>query len=281
MANYGNFLQYAGEKTGIDVGFGKMFLVYADKVEKAAGQLTADNINTEISNGTIIGVIKGWHTIAGAPVAEVSIERPGTREKIMIRPEILADTLTFESGMANNEVLGDIVKAGSLNCILLDDQGYAYGDFTQTGGHISTMLVNFSDKKTSAMQTDYAAEKAVSITARYLVNNLSAIYAGTETELITPKDLLYGHLTSYAVNISPKIVLNLRYKSTDDPFTGEITAMNVTIKGLSSGVSIGTVTSDNLGFVTINFTGTLGAGTYLISISGATFYMKETPFTLS
>jgi hypothetical protein len=281
MANYGNFLQYAGEKTGIDVGFGKMFLVYADKETKGTSDLTATAINTEISNGTIIGVIKGWHTIAGAPVAEVSIERPGTYEKKLIRPEILADTLTFESGMANNEVLGDIVKAGSLNCILLDDQGNAYGDYAQANGKISTMLVNFSEKKTSGLQTDYAAEKTVAITARYLVNNLSVLYAGTETEMITPKDLLYGQLVSATLGATGKIVLNLKYKATNDPFIGTVAALNVTIKGLPSGAAIGTITSDNGGNFTINFTGSLAAGTLLISIAGATFYMKETPFTLS
>jgi hypothetical protein len=281
MANYGNFLQYAGQKTGIDVGFGKMFLVYSSQATKGASDLTATAINAEITAGTIIGVIKGWHTIAGAPIAEVSIERPGTYEKKLIRPEILADTLTFESGMANNEVLGDIVKVGSLNCILLDDQGNAYGEYSQTDGKIGTMLVNFSEKKTSGMQTDYAAEKTVSITARYLVNNLNVIYAATATELITPKDLLYGQLVSDTIGPNGKIVLNLQYKSTNDPFIGTVAALNVTIKGLPSGVAIGTITSDNVGNFTINFTGTLTAGTYLISIAGATFYMKETPFTLS
>jgi hypothetical protein len=281
MANYGNFLQYAGEKTGIDVGFGKMFLVYADKGIVGASSLTVDMINDGISTGDIIGVIKGWHTIAGAPVAEVSIERPGTYEKKLIRPEILADTLTFESGMANNEVLGDIVKAGTLNCILLDDQGNAYGDYAQEDGMISTMLVNFSEKKTSGLQTDYAAEKTVSITARYLVNDLSVIYAGTETELITPKDLLSGQLVSSTIGANGKIVLSLRYKATNDPFVGTVAAMNITIKGLPSGVALGTVTSDNAGHFTINFTGSLAAGTLLISIAGAKFYMKETQFTLS
>jgi hypothetical protein len=281
MANYGNFLQYAGEKTGIDVGFGKMFLVYSSQATKGASDLTATAINAEIAAGTIIGVIKGWHTIAGAPVAEVSVERPGTYEKKLIRPEILADTLTFESGMANNEVLGDIVKVGSLNCILLDDQGNAYGDYAQADGKISTMLVNFSEKKTSGMQTDYAAEKTIAITARYLVKNLNVIYAATETELITPKDLLYGQLVSATLGASGKIVLNLQYKSTNDPFIGTVAALNVTIKGLPSGVALGTITSDNGGNFTINFTGSLAAGTYLISIAGATFYMKETSFTIS
>jgi hypothetical protein len=279
MANYGNFLQYAGEKTGIDVGFGKMFLVYADKTLVGANFLTAESINNGISSGDIIGVIKGWHTIAGAPVAEVSVERPGTREKVMIRPEILADTLTFESGMANNEVLSDIVKAGTLNCILLDDQGNAYGEYSQEDGMISTMLVNFSEKKTSGMQTDYAAEKSVAITARYLVNSLSAIYAGTETELITPKDLVYGQLVSYTTGATSKIVLSLKYKATNDPFDGSITAMNISIKGLPTGVAIGTVTL-TAGDVTINFTGSLVIGTLLISIAGAKYYMKETPFVL-
>jgi hypothetical protein len=281
MANYGNFLQYAGEKMGIDVGFGKMFLVYTEKLSKGASDLTVAAINNEITAGTIIGVIKGWHTIAGAPVAEVSIERPGTYEKKLIRPEILADTLTFESGMVNNEVLGDIVKAGSLNCILLDDQGNAYGDYAQEAGKISTMLVNFSEKKTSGLQTDYAAEKTISITARYLVDNLNVIYAATETEMITPKDLLVGQLVSSSTGTTSKIVLNLKYKATNEPHVGLISALNISINGLPSGSTIGTITSDNLGNYTINFTGQLIPGVLLISISGDTFYMKETSITIN
>jgi hypothetical protein len=280
MANYGNFLQYAGQKTGIDVGFGKMFLVYSNQTSKAASELDAVSINNEIATGTIIGVIKGWHTIAGAPVAEVSVERPGTYEKKLIRPEILADTLTFESGMANNEVLGDIVKAGSLNCILLDDQGNAYGEYNQEYGTIGTMLVNFSEKKTSGLQTDYAAEKTVAITARYLVKNLSVIYAATETELITLKDLIYGQLSSFSIgtNNNSKLILNLRYKSTNDPLTETLVPLDVTIKGMPSNISISSITSDNAGNFTFNFSGSMNGGTLLISISGTTFYMKETPF---
>jgi len=281
MANYGNFLQYASQKIGVDVGFGKMFLIYSSQVTKSASDLTATAINAEIAAGTIIGVIKGWNTIAGAPIAEVSVERAATAEKKLIRPEILADTLTFESGVSNNSVLGDLVKAGTLNGILLDDQGNAFGEYSQTAGKISSMLLNFSEKKTSGFQTDYAAEKTVAITVRYLVKNLDVLYAGTATELITPKDLLVGQLVSDTLGTSGKIVLNLRYKSTNDPFIGTVAALNVTIKGLASGVTIGTITSDTYGNFTINFSGTLAAGNLLISISGSTFYMNETQFAIA
>ena len=126
MANCGNFLEYAGSKCGLDVGYGKMFVLYAEKVSKSAADLTAEAIQAEIVAGTVIGIIKGWNTIAGAPVAEINVERTGTGEMKLIRSEIAADTLTFENSNAKNKIFNDLVKAGSLNCILIDEIGRAH-----------------------------------------------------------------------------------------------------------------------------------------------------------
>jgi hypothetical protein len=48
MANCGNFLEYAGSKCGLDVGYGKMLLVYKDKTQKSAADLTATAISFPI-----------------------------------------------------------------------------------------------------------------------------------------------------------------------------------------------------------------------------------------
>ncbi len=190
MANIGNFLEYAGVQTGLDIGFGKMFLVYAAKTEVNVANMTAAAINTAKEAGTIVGIIRGWHTIAGAPVGELSVERTGTAEMKLIRAEIPADTITFENSLKDNEVIGDLVKAGTLDCILIDDIGNAIGDYSPVAGKISTMKVNFSGKVTNAFQFDNINEKTVSVTARYLVKEVSVLVAEIETELIESKVLL-------------------------------------------------------------------------------------------
>ena len=118
----GNFLEYAGSKLGVDVGFGKCILVFGEKTSLTLPDLPVIAINDAIEAGTIIGVIRGWHTVAGSPVGEISVERPGTSEMKLIREEIAADTLTFEANLQNRAVIADLVKAGSLNCLLIDDQ---------------------------------------------------------------------------------------------------------------------------------------------------------------
>ena len=102
MGKAGNFLQYAASKLGVDVGFGKMILIYKDKIDVKKSELTATSINSDIASGEIIGIIKGWHTVAGASVAEINVERTGSAEMKLIRPAILADVLTFENNLVNN-----------------------------------------------------------------------------------------------------------------------------------------------------------------------------------
>ena len=276
----GNFLEYAHSKTGIDVGFGKMILVYGAKTAKAAADLTATAIQAEIEAGTIIGIIKGWHTVAGAPVAEISVERTGTAEMKLIRPEILADVLTFESGLASNEVLADLVKVGSLNCILIDDQGNCFGDYDSAAGKISTMLINFATKATSGMQGTNNTEKTVAVTVRYLVKDLSVCEAGTETELIESKTLLVGQLISAALIGQGEIYLLLKDKATNEFFDGEIVALDVSVKGTNVSFDDVTYNTEN-GVLAIVFEDPIAAGQYQITISGETFYMKETTFTIS
>jgi len=276
----GNFLEYAHSKTGIDVGFGKMILVYQDKRSAIdASQLTVEAIQANIESGLIIGIIKGWHTVAGAPVAEISVERTGTAEMKLIRPEILADVLTFESGLASNEVLADLVKAGSLNCILIDDQGNCFGDYSATADCISTMLCNFSSKVVSGMQGTNTTEKTAAVTVRYLVKDLSICEAGTETEEIVSKTLLVGQLVSATLLVAGHIVLTLKDKATNEYFTENVLAMGVTIKGTNAAVAT-VVFDESTNTYDITFEDPIAAGQYQITISGETFYMKETTFAI-
>lgn len=280
MANYGNFLEYAGQQCGIDVGYGKMLLVYGQKASRNAATLTATAINADIENGAIIGIIKGWHTIAGAPVAEINVERTGTAEMKLIRSEIAADTLTFENSIVTNEILNDVVKAGSLNCILIDDQGNAFGDYAPTANEISTMLVNFSGKTTSSFQKDNVTEKTVAVTARYLVKEVSVLAAETETELVESKVLVVGQLIDFTLAVSGEISLLIKDKSTNKFFDGTIGETDITVLGTDVGIDAPTYTAST-GVLIIPFLAPISAGVYAITISGDTFYMKETQFTLT
>lgn len=284
MANCGNFLEYARAQCSLDVGYGKLFLVYGSKVSKAASDLTATAINAEIAAGTIIGVIKGWHTIAGAPVAEINVERTGTAEMRLIRSEIAADTLTFENSIANNEVIADLVKAGSLNCILIDDQGNAFGDYSASANEISSMLVNFSGKTTSAFQKDNVTEKTVAVTARYLVGEVCALESGTETELVESKSLLYIQLSSVTSIGATSIVLvaSVKDKSTGKHYTGAIASGEVVVSGVGvTSASCSYVPATGLLTVTVTGTGFISEGQILdVSVSGVAFYSKATPLNI-
>ncbi len=279
MSNCGNFLDYAGEKCGIDAGYGKLLLVYPAKADIAITALTATAINAAIEAGTIIGVIKGWHTVVGAPVAEVAVERVSTSEMKLIREEIAADTLTFERTLANREIIGDLVKAGSLNCLMIDDQGNVYGDKAQAVGEIQTMLLNFSSKVTSGMQSDNNTDRTIAVTVRYLVKDLDVAAANVAAEDIVVKELVKCYLSSVttATAIASVFVLEIKKKSDNKIFTGAIIASEITITG-------GNITTKEsaydaaTGLLTITLAGTgfsTTAQKWNVSISGEECYMKE------
>ncbi len=281
MANCGNFLEYAGSRCGIDVGYGKILLAYADQTEINISDLTADAINTAISNGTIKGVIKGWHTIAGAPVAEVSVDRVGTSEMKLIKPEVLADTLTFENTLSNNEVLGDLVKAGTIPMILIDDIGNVFAEKSNLVGKVKPMLINFSNKVTSAFQGDNATDKTVAITARYLVKEVDVIIADVETELINSKTLVGGYLGTVSSDTATSKVFKMfiKDKSTGKAFagailTGEVSAIPHQYTTTASAATYNSTTGE----LAITLTGTgysLTGSKINVSISGIEAYMKE------
>ena len=279
MENCGNFLDYAESKCGVDVGFGKLILVYPAKTTIAKTALTADAINVAIVAGEIIGVIKGWHTVAGAPVGEVSVERIATREMKLIREEIAADTLTFERTLANREIIGDLVKAGSLNCLLIDDQGNVYGDKAQAVGEIQTMLINFASKVTSSFQTDNNTDRTIALTVRYLVKDLDYVAAEVAAEEVVVKTLVKGYLSSVTTStaIAAVFVMAIKNKSNGKIFDGAIASGDVTVTG-------GNITSTSAAYVaatgllTITLAGTgfeVGTQIFNVTISGSECYMKE------
>lgn len=282
MNSGGNFLDYAGSKCGLDVGFGKMILLYADKTAVAEADLTAAAINAAVEDGTIVGIIKGWHTITGAPVAETNVERPGSAEMKLIRSEILADTLMFENTLANNEVIGDLVKAGSLYGILVDDRGNAFGDKSSVVGYVKPMLMNFSGKATTSFQKDQTSDKSVSVTVRYLVKEVQAVIAGIEVEDVLSKTLLSLQLSSVKeiTTTAATFVLSVKDKSTNAVFAGAILAGDVSIAGAT--VVTATYVAAT-GLLTIVITGTgfsITSQNLNIKMSGDSFYAKETTIRL-
>ena len=276
MGKAGNFLQYAASKLGVDVGFGKMILIYKDKIDVKKSELTATSINSDIASGEIIGIIKGWHTVAGASVAEINVERTGSAEMKLIRPEILADVLTFENNLVNNEVINDLVKLGTVDAILLDDHGSAFGDYSPTHGKISTMKLNFSGKTTSSMQRDNTTEKTVAVTVRYLVDDLSFVAAETETELIESKELL--SIQYYSKGIAD-LVFSVKSKLTGEAFASAFTDADIVASG--AGLVMDAAAYDPAtGLLSIISSAPITSSVFTIEISGDDFYSKQYQFNI-
>ena len=280
----GNFLEYAGSKLGVDVGFGKCILVYKEKKDLALADLTSTAVNADIESGAIIGVIRGWHTVAGAPVAEISVERPGTSEMKLVREEIAADVLTFEANLQNRAVIADLVKAGALNCLLIDDQGNVFGEYNVLDGMISTMLLNFSTKTTSSFQRDNATDKTIAVTVRYLVKELDFIAAGVETELINSKvkaEIRLTGLTYSTVAGSTIAEFKLVSKKTGEILT-DITVAGADVTAiLDGGIAVVDefVIDGVTGEASIAFTtaaASMGTGSLLLTLSGADYYVEQT-----
>jgi len=282
MGNCASFIETASAKCGVDVGIGKLFLIYADKKTVTSAMLTAAAINAEIEAGTIIGVVKGWHTIAGAPVGEVSVERVATSEMKVIRPEILADTLTFESNIINRSVINDLVNAGTLNGVLVDDFGNAFGETSQTANAIDTMNLNFSGKVSSSLQSDNATDKSVAVTVRYLVKDLGIYEAGIEVEEIATKVQLYAGVSDVALT-STEITLSLllKEKGSNKNYEEIILASELKVEG--AGVTSFAIDDFVSGVLTLIVTGTgfvSGDTVFNISISNALAYMKPTKYII-
>lgn len=280
----GNFLELATAKCGADVGFGKIILLYGEKTSVLKSALTATAINAAIEAGTIVGVIKNWHTVAGASVGEMNVERPGSGEMKLIRQEILADTLTFESNIANRSVIADLVLAGTIQGLLIDDLGNAFGEQSAIADKIDTMALNFSGKTSSSAQRDNATDKTVAVTVRYLVKDLGMLDAGIEVEDVAGKVQVMGMLASVTTLSATALAITLKLidKTTQKAFDGAITTADVTALVGSKAGTISTATYAG-GILTLSISGT-GFSTVsellTLTISGDDFYMKQSKYTI-
>jgi len=284
MSNCASFLELASAKCGVDVGYGKLFLLYKDKKTVTSAMLTATAINAEIEAGTIIGVIKGWHTVAGAPVGELTVERPFTAEITQIRAEILAETLTFESNILNRDVLAGLAAMGTVNGVLVDDLGSVFGETSQAANAVDTMYLNFSAKTSSSLQRDNATDKSVAVTVRYLVKDLGIYEAGIEVEEVATKIQLSLGIKTVTTITPTSIVIDLlvKEKGSNNIYAGVLIAPDFIVEG--AGVTSKTLTyvpTTGIATMTVTGTGFISGDTVLnISISDSLAYMKATSYTV-
>lgn len=287
MSNCSNFIDLAAAQCGVDVGFGKVILLYSEPKVFTTISLTAAFINEDIESGEIVGVLKNWHTVAGAPVAEINVERPGSAEMKLIRPEILADVLTFEGNIGNRDVIDSLVKVGTIQGVVIDDMGNVFGDSSNaiaSSKVIRTMALNFSGKTSTSLQRDNTSDKTVSVTVRYLVKDLAMLAAGVEVEDVASKVKVDGQLVSGVVSSATAASVNLKLidKYTQSAFDGAFTAGEIAVRTDTETVTVRTATYAD-GVLSLMLTGT-GFNTYTenfyVKISADDCYMKETKFTV-
>ena len=287
MSNCSNFIDLAAATCGVDVGFGKVILLYGErKIGLTASRFSAAQISADIESGYIVGVLKNWHTVAGAPVAEINVERPGSAEMKLIRPEILADVLTFEGNIRNRDVIDSLVKVGTVHGIVVDDMGNVFGERVDNDINIiGTMPLNFSGKTSSSLQRDNSSDKTVAVTVRYLVKDLAMLAANVEVEDVASKVKVDGQFVSGAVAsaTAASLAIKLIDKYTQAAFDGALTAGEIKVRTGTGTVAVSTATYAN-GVLTLALTATgfslTGITNFYVKISADDCYMKETKFTV-
>ena len=186
--NCGNFLNSTDAKScGVEVGYGKLFLIYAEKQIVNVSSLNAGDINAAIAAGAIVGVLKDWDEVAGAPVAEVTAERSGSKKTRVLSDEILADTITFDNSPCLNETLARLSRKRTAEVLFVDDNGNVYGEETYASATIGTMTVSFGSKTSTSLQSDNTNVNNLAITVRYLYKKLRAVAVGFDYDLIVSK----------------------------------------------------------------------------------------------
>lgn len=285
MSNCSNFIDLAAAKCGVDVGFGKVILLYPQKRTIEIGDFNTGILNGEIEDGIIVGVLKNWHTVAGAPVAEINVERQGSAEMKLIRPEILADVLTFEGNIGNRDVIDALVKVGTVHGLVIDDMGNVFGERAGESGYISTIPLNFSGKTSTSLQSDNASDKTVSVTVRYLVKDLAMLAADVEVEDVASKVKVDGQFISGAVTLATAASLSIKLidKYTQAAFDGALLAADIDVRTDSKTATVSTATYAD-GVLTLALTGTTfvptGVTNFYVKISADDCYMKESKFTV-
>lgn len=282
----GNFLERAETQNGISVGFGKMILIYSTEHDVAIGDLTAAKIQAEITAGTIVGIIQGWNTVAGASVAEKNSEKLDGSIKL-VKSEILADTLTFEDNVTNNRILKSLVKGGTYPCLLIDDMGYVFGSRTLEPVAIGTMNINFSNKTSNGLQNDLTNEKTVSVTARYLVEEIGYIDADVEVEDIVAKIPIIAKISSITTHTASSIVLVM---DCYDEITGALmTSFDVdpvTIVASVNGISVTPTATFALNQLTVTLAKTVAdfntaTDKVKMTLSTPDYYLTEISFNIA
>lgn len=285
MSNCSNFIDLAAAQCGVDVGFGKVILLYSENGTMDKTDMSAAEINTAIEGGTIVGVLKNWHTIAGAPVAEINVERPGSAEMKLIRPEILADVLTFEGNIGNRDVIDSLVKVGTIYGVVIDDMGNVFGEKTKFANQIGRMPLNFSGKTSTSLQRDNSSDKTVSVTVRYLVKDLAMLAAGVEVEDVASKVKVDGQFVSGVVTsaTAASLAIKLTDKYTQAAFDGALTSGEVSVRTDTGNAAVSAATYVD-GVLSLLLTGTAfntDTENFYVKISADDCYMKETKFTFS
>ena len=248
--NCGNFLNSTDAKScGVEVGYGKLFLIYAEKQTVPVSSLNATAINAAIAAGTIVGVLKDWDEVAGAPVAEVTAERSGSKKIRFISDEILADTITFDNSPCLNETLSRLSRKGTAEVLFVDDNGNVYGEETYASATIGTMTVSFGSKTSTSLQSDNTNVNNLAITVRYLYKKLRAAAVGFDYDLVVSKyEVVLRDLTTAAAGVCTVKVFDNCSGSlvTENDFDG--LDVEVLVNGIPQTLKSVTATNGVIGF---------------------------------
>ena len=201
--NCGNFLNSSTAKAcGVEVGYGKMYLLYAEKQEVLLSNLTSTAINAAIAAGTIVGVLRDWDEVAGAPIAEVMTERTGSKRVKHISDEVLADTITFDNSPCLAETIAAYVRKGAIQGLFVDSNGNVFGEETYKATSIGTMPLVFSGKTSTSLQSDNTNPNNLAVTVRYLYKKLRAAAVDFDYDLIVSKyEVVLRDLTTAAAGV--------------------------------------------------------------------------------
>jgi hypothetical protein len=205
----------------------------------------------------------------------------------LVKAEILADTLTFDDNVTNNRILKSLVKGGTYPCILLDDQGFAFGARSLAPESISTMNLNFSGKTSNGLQNDLTNEKTVAVTVRYLVEEIGYMDADTEVEEIVAKIPLIGKISSITTHTSSSLVfvMDLFNEITGALLTAFVTTaldINPVVNGITVTAS-GTFASNQLTLTLTKTVADFNTATDKIKLTLSTeaYYLTEITFNIA
>ena len=128
--------------------------------------------------------------------------RSGSKKIRFISDEILADTITFDNSPCLNETLARLSRKGTVEVLLVDDNGNVYGEETYASSTIGTMTVSFGSKTSTSLQSDNTNVNNLTITVRYLYKKLRGAAVGFDYDLIVSKyEVVLRDLTTAAAGV--------------------------------------------------------------------------------